>query len=146
MKRFAAHTTKGKVATHKNSFAKRKQTPAPLPRQANCEACGLLEVLNENGHCRSCEKLAHDDHGGLTARYINVTIIDEQGASTSTQIFTSNSREAFDYVESEMAARNGQGRNCPLVAAFIFDTKDNVLRHYIISGLRARLVDDKFFQ
>ncbi len=80
-------------------------------------------------------------------RYINVTTIDEQGSFTSTQIMTKDPREAFDYIESEMAARNGRGRNKrPLVAAFIFDTADNSLRHFIIDGLRAVIVTKEMFR
>lgn len=80
-------------------------------------------------------------------RYINVTLIDDQGQFTSTQIMTKDDRAGLDYLESEQAARNGRGkRNRPLIAAFIFDTKDQSLKHYIISGLRARIVTPAMFE
>jgi hypothetical protein len=80
-------------------------------------------------------------------RYINVALVDEEGSTSSTQIMTNDPREAADYMESEMSARNGRGRNKRrLVAAFIFDTDSNTLQHYIIrGGLYAKLVTDKLF-
>jgi hypothetical protein len=79
-------------------------------------------------------------------RYINVTLIDDRGQFTSTQLMTSDDRAGLDYMESEQAARNGRGRNNrPLIAAFIYDTRDGSLKHYIIDGLRARIVTKEMF-
>lgn len=78
--------------------------------------------------------------------YVNVTLIDEEGQFTSTQLLVKEYREALDYMETEQAARNGRGRrNRPLVAAFIYDTQTKKLAHYIINGLRARIVTPAMF-
>lgn len=80
-------------------------------------------------------------------RYINVTLIDKNGTATSAQIMAKEYREALEYMESEMSARDGRGRfRLPLIAAFIYDTRDKKLTQYIIDGLRAVVVTKELFK
>lgn len=76
-----------------------------------------------------------------------IVLIDDYANSTRKLLKTATYRDVLDYMESEMAARDGRpGRNRrPLVSAVIRDTFDGKLSHYVIDGLRAVLVTPDLF-
>ncbi len=71
-------------------------------------------------------------------RYINVTIIDSRGDATSTQIMGDSLKPALDWFEEKMMSH--ARANNPLVAAFIYDTRERVLLQYSVNGISARIV------
>lgn len=74
-------------------------------------------------------------------RYINVTLIDDQGGASFSQILTKDPREAFDFMEQKQFDHSRGNRHLrPLVAGFIFDTGTEQFTHYVMSGLYAKIV------
>lgn len=75
-------------------------------------------------------------------RYINVTVIDSTGSATHVQIATPAAEKwglAIEWMENKMATAVRAG--CPLIAAFMYDTRSKQLLRYDIAsdGMCARL-------
>lgn len=68
-------------------------------------------------------------------RYVNVTMIDNEGQTTSTQIWTDSSDSTtMKYIEEYVSKGLSDKWYRPFIAAYAFDTKAKTLRQFKISA------------
>ena len=73
----------------------------------------------------------------MESRYLNITLIDNNGAPTTVQVMSSapSLSDAMLYIEERITRRRSMlKRPRPFVRAFVFDTAAKTLTEYRIAG------------